>query len=206
MDRLNFFFAFLLLGFVNVISAISGSTIGDSADILDISISMVSDKTLGISDISLDVEALACFRLSFLLRALASLGSSVVENAEQVVSRNRRSSHPRMMVADSMYERVDSVCMRNFVSACHSASRNSNVMTTALWGSGSRPSKTGMAHWQNRHYYCISEHADNAVLTCSMSSKFRAASFFILEVLFENRRIVLWPKVGTRRNLKHVLA
>jgi hypothetical protein len=43
--------------------------------------------------ISAEVEVFeACFRLAFRTRAARSLGSSLVENAEQVVDQNRRSS------------------------------------------------------------------------------------------------------------------
>ena len=37
--------------------------------------------------------------------------------------------------------------------------------------------------------------------TCRMSSKSRAASFFISDTLFENFRMVPFPNVGTIRNL-----
>lgn len=86
------------------------------------------------------------FRPCLLARAAASFGSSTVTNSEQHLSRNWRSICPRMVVAVSIRVSVESVCSRSFASACHSASRNSNVMISSLWGDGIRPSKHGIAH------------------------------------------------------------
>jgi hypothetical protein len=85
-------------------------------------------------------------RVSLLPRAAVSFGSSMVTNTAHVISRNFRSSWPSITVTDSMMANVDSVCKRSFASACHCASRNSNVITISLCGLGRRPSKTGMAH------------------------------------------------------------
>jgi len=105
------------------------------------------DANRVLAEVEVFEACLACFRLAFRVRAARSLGSSLVENAEQVISQKRRSSQPSTSVAESISVRVDSVCIWSLANACHSASQNNRVITILLCGSGRSPSKTAIAHY-----------------------------------------------------------
>src|SRR6267154_3706995 len=109
-----------------------------------------------------------------------------------------------MEVMESKKSRVGSVCMRSLASACHSAWRYNNIITISLWWEGNRPSNAGIAHCRRYDSELDGTVCKLSILeihTCNKSSKFRAAIFFISDALFENRRMVPRPKVGTSLNL-----
>lgn len=130
-----------------------------------------------------------------------SRGSSWVSYPEQTLSLKSLKACPRSVVSLSMVFRVISVCKRSFAIPCQWAQRKISRITISLWRFGSKPSNTGIAHYQgnvtmlNLHSLC------KCWLTCKMSSKSRAASFFISEVFLLNFLIVPHPKVGTSLNL-----
>ena len=131
-----------------VFSGAGRSGLASDEDVLEDSAAAVEVLEGCEGKVGMFVAVLACFWLFFRLRAVASFGSSVVENAEQVIALKRRSSQPSNVVTDSMRVRVDSVWIRSLASACHSARRNNRVITISLCGSGSSPSKTGIAHYR----------------------------------------------------------
>lgn len=89
-------------------------------------------------------EAAAAFRLT---RAADSRGSSLVLNAEQVVDTNRRRICPSETVVALRIPSVVSVWRRSFAKACQVARINKRSRIISLCGDGSKPSKTGIAHY-----------------------------------------------------------
>lgn len=89
----------------------------------------------------------------------ASDGSSLVLYAEQVPFLKARNDIPRDRVTLSRIERVLSVWSRSLANPCQWAKRYSISINRLLWGSGRRPSKTGIAHcWQGclkKNGYCF---------------------------------------------------
>lgn len=85
--------------------------------------------------------------MSLRLRETASRRSSLVWNLEQVCTLKARNEFPKDMVTSSSNCKVSSVWRRSLASPCQYAKRKSNSSNRLLWGSGRRPSKTGMAHF-----------------------------------------------------------
>ena len=63
-----------------------------------------------------------------LVRAAASRGNSMVANWVQVRSLNCLINFPNSVVNSSNRVKVESVCIRNFARACHSAVRYSSFI------------------------------------------------------------------------------
>ena len=87
---------------------------------------------------------LACLRV----RALYSRCNSLVSKAVHVLWTNWRSLKPNALVALSKESRSKSWCTRSFANPCQWAMVKSSPITAVLWGSGNRPSNTGIAHWK----------------------------------------------------------
>jgi len=149
-------------------------------------------STRGRSDSELFVPCFCWWRW----RASVSRLSSCVLKTAHVFLLNFRNSAPISRVVPSRILSVLSVCRRSFAKPCQWLQMNNNRKTILLCGSGRRPSKTGIEHWVSLSACCDYSCSHVETLTCSISSKSRAANFFISEVLFEKRRIVSWPKVG----------
>lgn len=79
-------------------------------------------------------------------RALASLGSSRVSKAAQVLFTQWRSCWPKDFVICPKIWRVDEVWSRSFARACHVHNTKRRLSTILLCGSGNKPSKTGIEH------------------------------------------------------------
>ena len=137
-------------------------------------------------------------------RAMTSFLNSWVLYAMQVDLMNRRTCRPSSLVASSRSWRVVLVCTRNFASACQVARENRRSSTFLLWRLLVRiSSNTGQEHydeWLNRHMIDNIKRG-RIIHTWRISSKSRAASFFIAAVLSVKRLIVSVPNVGTKRNL-----
>ena len=70
-------------------------------------------------------------------------------NLEQQFSEKLRKALPRRVVQLLKSKRVVSVCMQSFPKACQVASSKRRSRMIVLYGSGRRPSKTGIAHCQS---------------------------------------------------------
>jgi len=142
---------------------------------------------------------LACWRSL----AAASRFSSLVSKAGHSFSWKSRRACPSAEVVDSKIPKLRSVCCWSFARPCQCAKMNRRFKRRELCGSGRRPSKTGMEHYE--HYVNISPCFWYILrLTCRRFSKSLAPSFFNSEILLEKRRIESQPNVGVTRKLPHL--
>lgn len=150
--------------------------------------------------LELDVDGVCdVFALFCRARAAVSRGRSYVVNLLQQSRENRRKSCPRRVVLFPKWKSVVSVCNRSFPNECQVASSKSRSRMMELNGSGTRPSKTGITHYDNvrtRARKLIHKH------TCRISSKSRAASLERSDTFELNFRIVSRPNVGIERKLE----
>ena len=91
------------------------------------------------------------------IRAICSHCSSRVGNAAHVCSWKVRSVLPSVVVTCKRRAKVVSVCIRSLARPCQWARSNKTLRIYVLWGSGRRPSKTGIAHWS-----CVSQNYGKA--------------------------------------------
>jgi hypothetical protein len=97
-------------------------------------------------DVPFEADLFFCFWSSRRLRASASRLSSRVSKAAHVLAMNARNSAPSLTVISSRMRSVLSVWVRSFAKPCQCAQVNRSRRIELLWGSGSRPSKTGIIH------------------------------------------------------------
>ena len=103
----------------------------------------------------------------YLYCAAASLGSSCVLNASQVVRLNLWILAASLFKAWLSWARESSECIQSFASACHSERRNNNVLMIASSFAGNRPSKAGIEHCDIE----LLRQTGNGIHTCNISSK-----------------------------------
>ena len=82
-------------------------------------------------------------------RATRSRSNSLVGNAAQVLSLNVRNRLPRDVVTRDKISKVGSVCIWSLARPCQWARSNRSSRTHVFCGSGKRPSKTGIAHYDS---------------------------------------------------------
>ncbi len=117
----------------------------------------------------MEAAELLGFRARRRALAASSDGSSTVSKHEQVCRANLRIWVPSSFVDWSSQSSVPSVCRRSLAKVCHSANVKSNWRMLLLWGLSRSPSKTGIAHYNNKLEYHAMQ-TDLIIHTCNKSS------------------------------------
>ena len=108
--------------------------------------SITGMETSSVSKVSLVECLLPFFFASCQMHALYSLGSSWVTKDVQVLSWKSLSFTLIEAVTPLKISRVKSWCIQSLARPCQWAATKRRSRILVLWGSGSRPSKTGIKH------------------------------------------------------------